>query len=189
MGFSVRHTHTTRVATNHTVIMLTNSSFRFPSPSVTSVIKQFFLIFCISKDLGNNAKEWFGKRCSSKGHTTGQRNVIKNRAELTTSWHARPALLARFHGILDCELPVSPIEVLPGLLGRALEGLGIEECFFLSTIFFRGHVCELEIFSIFKMLQDSLFFCRGSRNNMISVLMIAIIMIIIMIRKKESASY
>ena len=172
--------------------MLTNSSFRFPSPSVTSVIKQFFLIFSISKDLGNNAKEWFGKRrkrCSSKGHTTGQRNVIKNRAELTTSWQARPALLARFHETLDCELPVSPIEVLPGLLGRALEGLGIEEWFFLSTIFFWGHACELEIFSIFKMLQDSLFFCRGSRNNMISVLTIAIIMIIIMIRKKESASY
>lgn len=60
----------------------------------------------------------------------------ENRAELTTSWQARPALLARFHGTLDCELPVSPIEVLPGLLGRALEGIGIEECFFLSTIFF-----------------------------------------------------
>lgn len=45
------------------------------------------------------------------------------------------------------------------------------------------------IFSIFKMLQDSLFFCRGSGNNMISVLMIVIIMIMIMIRKKESASY
>ena len=42
------------------------------------------------------------------------------------------------------------------------------------------------IFSIFKMLQDSLFFCRGSGNNMISVLMIVII--VIMIRKKESAS-
>lgn len=46
------------------------------------------------------------------------------------------ALLARFHGTLDCELPVSLIEVLPGLLGLALEGIGIEECFFLSTIFF-----------------------------------------------------
>ena len=81
MGFSVRHshtTHTTRVVANHTIIMLTNFSFRFPSPSLTSVIKQFFLIFYISKDLGNNAKEWFGKRCSSKGHTTGQRNVIEN---------------------------------------------------------------------------------------------------------------
>lgn len=48
---------------------------------------------------------------------------------------------------------------------------------------------SLKFFSIFEMLQDSLFFCRGSRNNMISVLMIAIIMIIIIIRKKESASY
>lgn len=46
------------------------------------------------------------------------------------------ALLARFHETLDCELPVSLIEVLPGLLGLALEGIGIEECFFLSTIFF-----------------------------------------------------
>lgn len=46
------------------------------------------------------------------------------------------ALLARFHGTLDCELPVSLIEVLPGLLGLALEGIGIEECFSLSTIFF-----------------------------------------------------
>ena len=82
-------------------------SFRFPSPSVTSVIKQFFLIFCLSKDLGNNANEWFGERCSSKGHTTGERNVIKNRAELTTSWQALSALLARSHGTLDCELPVS----------------------------------------------------------------------------------
>ena len=63
-------------------------------------------------------------------------DVIKNRAELTTSWQALSALLSRFHGTLDCELPVSLIEVLPGLLGLALEGIGTEECFLLSTIFF-----------------------------------------------------